>query len=245
MNRAILRDKAAAAVQHFWEVREQQQSRQGEKTGSKDAGFRSAVTGGKQLDGFAALVSDILLEAGLPEHQIHRRRNDVVVPGYFRPSKQWDLLAVVDGKLLATVEFKSQVGPSFGNNFNNRTEEAIGSATDLWVAYREGAFADSVKPWLGYFMLLEDCDDSRAPVRASEPHFPVFDEFRYASYQQRYELFCRRLVRERLYDAGCLLISPRQGGLTGEYAEPSEDIGLVAFAASLFSHATAYVTLNE
>jgi hypothetical protein len=35
------------------------------------------------------------------------------------------------GSLVATVEVKSQVG-SFGNNFNNRVEEAIGSATDFW-----------------------------------------------------------------------------------------------------------------
>ena len=55
---------------------------------------------------------------------------------------------VVDGTLLAAFEFKSQVGPSFGNNFNNRTEEALGSATDLWTAFREGAFQTSQRPWL-------------------------------------------------------------------------------------------------
>ncbi len=38
---------------------------------------------------------------------------------------------VSEGKLLAGIEFKSQVG-SFGNNYNNRTEEAIGSAADIW-----------------------------------------------------------------------------------------------------------------
>jgi hypothetical protein len=53
---------------------------------------------------------------------------------------------VADGRLLAGVEFKSQVG-SFGNNYNNRTEEAIGSATDIWAAYREGAFKPSVHGW--------------------------------------------------------------------------------------------------
>ncbi len=39
--------------------------------------------------------------------------------------KKWDLL-VVEGCLIAAIEFKSQVG-SFGNNYNNRTEEALGS----------------------------------------------------------------------------------------------------------------------
>ena len=43
---------------------------------------------------------------------------------YFRPNKKWDFIVVVEGQLVAAREAKSQVGPSFGNNFNNRTEEA-------------------------------------------------------------------------------------------------------------------------
>jgi len=35
------------------------------------------------------------------------------------------------------IELKSRVG-SFGNNVNNRTEEAIGNAADIWRAYEEG-----------------------------------------------------------------------------------------------------------
>jgi hypothetical protein len=100
---------------------------------------------------------------------------------------------------MASIEFKSQIG-SFGNNYNNRTEEALGSATDLWTAYREGAFKESPRPWLGYFMLLEEAPGSITPVGVAEPHFPVFQEFRNASYSRRYELFCQKLVRERLYD---------------------------------------------
>jgi hypothetical protein len=41
------------------------------------------------------------------------------LPGYFRPTKEWDLLVILDGNLLASIEFKSQIGPSFGNNYNN------------------------------------------------------------------------------------------------------------------------------
>ena len=79
--------------------------------------------------------------------------------------------------ILAGIEFKSQVG-SFGNNYNNRTEEAIGSATDIWAAYREGAFKPSARPWLGYMMLLEEAPGSMRPVKAQEPHFKVFPEFK-------------------------------------------------------------------
>src|SRR6266567_4734967 len=97
----------------------------------------------------------------------------------------------------AGIEFKSQVG-SFGNNYNNRTEEAIGSAADLWAAYREGAFKPSARPWLGYLMMLEDCPASTSPVRCREPFFRVFPEFAGSSYKQRYEIFLTKLVRERL-----------------------------------------------
>ena len=73
----------------------------------------------------------------------------------FRPTKEWDLLGGKGtGQLILALEAKSQVGPSFGNNFNNRTEEAMGSALCLWTAYREGAFNKTVRPWLGYMFLL-------------------------------------------------------------------------------------------
>ena len=57
------------------------------------------------------------------------------------------MLVIDRDQLIAALEFKSQVGPSFGNNFNNRTEEAIGTAHDLWTAYREGALGnDAARP---------------------------------------------------------------------------------------------------
>ena len=101
------------------------------------------------------LVSDILCEAGLNKIDV-KTRTALELPGYYRSEKKWDLIVVSDGQLVTAMEFKSQVGPSFGNNFNNRSEEAIGSATDIWVAYREGRFGKTPTPFLGYFFLLED-----------------------------------------------------------------------------------------
>jgi hypothetical protein len=69
------------------------------------------------------LISDILCEAGMLRQHI-RTRVALELPGYFRPEKKWDLVIVADGQLIAAMELKSQAGPSFGNNFNNRTEEA-------------------------------------------------------------------------------------------------------------------------
>lgn len=196
------------------------------------------MTGGAQMDGLVRLVSQLLVESGIPGSAIFRKRR-VELPGFFRPTKEWDLLVVANGSLLTSIEFKSQVGPSFGNNYNNRAEEALGSATDLWTAYREGAFRSSPRPWLGYVMLLEEAPRSASPVTVAEPHFPVFAEFRDASYAKRYELFCLKLVRERLYDSACFLLSDKVGGLRGRYREPLAELSFVNFVASLIGHAAA------
>jgi hypothetical protein len=234
-----LKQRVGKAVKHFWKVRDKQAASQGKGTGLRDAGLRTAVTGGKHLDGFVSLCRELTVEAGLPEANIfHRSRLEL--PGYYRAEKSWDLLVVVDGQLLAIVEFKAQVGPSFGNNFNNRTEEALGNATDLWAAYREGAFKPSQRPWLGYLFLLEECDRSLAPVRVSEPHFKVFDEFREASYADRYEILLTKLLRERLYDGACLLLSTAKGGKKGQYREPADELSFAKFSGSLLARAMAF-----
>jgi hypothetical protein len=150
------------------------------------------------------------------------------------------LLVVWEGQLLAGIEFKSQVGPSFGNNYNNRTEESLGNAVDLRAAYREGAFRPSQRPWLGYLMLLEEAPQSLRPVGVQEPHFDVFEEFRDASYATRYEILLTKLLRERLYDGTCLLLSNRNDGLQGRFREPSAELGFHTFASSLLATAMAF-----
>ena len=44
--------------------------------------------------------------------------------------------------MVAVIEVKAQVGPSFGNNFNNRAEEALGNTDEFWTAYHESAFGE-------------------------------------------------------------------------------------------------------
>lgn len=226
-----------AAIRLFWATRGRQASKQGSTT-NKDRGARSAVTGGRQMDGFVDLVRGLLAEAGVPESAMFARAK-LELPGWFRAEKKWDLLVIHEDQLLASVEFKSQIGPSFGNNFNNRSEEAIGSATDIWAAYREGAFKPSSRPWLGYLMLLEDCPASRTPVDVKQPHFPVFREFENASYADRYELLIRKLLRDRLYDGACLLLSESAGGRRGEYSEPDSELTFSRFVAPLVAHCAA------
>lgn len=220
------------AVHWFWTTRDHQLSSQRDR-GAVDAGQRSAVTGGKQMDGFARTIAQRLVDMGVPPQAIFFDKQ-LELPGFYRSTKQWDLIVITGGVLRAAIELKSHVGPSFSNNFNNRTEEALGTATDIWTAYREGAFQTEPAPWLGYLLLLEDCPQSRAPVRVAEPHFKVFPEFINASYATRYELFCRKLVRERQYNAACFLLADRtKWDEDKNYTAPAEDLGSIRFFDSL------------
>ena len=226
------------AVERYWQTRSAQRRKQ-EQSGRGDQGSRSAVTGGAQMDGFIDLFTELIGEAGIPESCFFRKKA-VELPGFFRPTKEWDILVVKEQTLIAAIEAKSQVGPSFGNNFNNRTEEAIGSALDLWTAFRERAYLDSPQPFLGYFFMLEDCDASNRPVSVQEPHFKVFPEFVGASYMRRYELFCRKLVLERHYTAAAFLTSSGATGIRGEFGTPAADLSVERFATTLSAHISGY-----
>jgi hypothetical protein len=232
-----LPEQASKAVAHYWQTRATQRKKQ-EKSGKSDQGLRSAVTGGAHMDGFVTLFADLIMQGGIPERFIFRKKT-IELPGFFRPTKEWDLVIVRNGVLIAAIETKSQVGPSFGNNFNNRTEEAMGSALDLWTAYREKAYLDSPQPFLGYFFMLEDCEAANRPVSVQEPHFKVFPEFVGASYMRRYELFCRKLVLERHYTSSAYITSTATEGIRGVYNMPASDLSIERFAKSLVAHVAA------
>ncbi|OYU34368.1 PaeR7I family type II restriction endonuclease [Novosphingobium sp. PASSN1] len=230
--------KAREAAMAFWGNRERARQAQIE-AGKADQGERAGVTAGKNMDGFLAMLIDIVQANGPAGAVIHQQRSVLTLPGYYRPTKLWDVLVMHDGQLIAAVELKSQVGPSFGNNFNNRSEEAIGTAHDLWTAYREGAFGDQPRPFVGWLMMVEDAPESRRPVTDRSPHFPVFPEFQGASYLKRYDILCQRLAKEQLYSAAALLASPRTASATGEFCELSELTSLKTFVTSLAGHMAA------
>src|SRR5580704_6681301 len=170
------------AVQSYWDARAKNKEKQ-VQSGKIDAGTRGEVTGGTQMGALEVLVADILCDAGLKRLDV-RTRTALELPGYFRATKKWDLVVVSEGQLVLAMEFKSQAGKSIGNNVNNRSEEAVGSAKDIWTAYREGRFGTSPTPFLGYFFLLEDRDNVKRAVGNKEPYFPVDPEFRGALHQK-------------------------------------------------------------
>jgi len=140
------------------------------------------VTSGKHLDPLAQLVEQVLVDAGLPQSAIYKDRG-VELPGYYRPEKKWDVETIHEGTVAVAVEFKSILG-SYGNNMNNRVEEALGNATDLLEAAEKGLLG--VKPpWLGYVFLMQDEPASRSTVRVRQTHFPVDPQFSNSSYQDR------------------------------------------------------------
>ncbi len=231
-------EKVREAVKAFWGNREAARQKQVER-GKQDQGERASVTAGKNMDGFLALVKDIVHANGLVHADIHLARRVLTLPGYFRPTKLWDMLVINQGRLIAALEFKSHVGPSFGTNFNNRAEEAIGTAHDLWTAYREGAFGEYTRPFVGWMMMLEQAKGSSSPVRDASTHFKLLPEFAGASYAERYNIMCRKLMQEQLYSTASVIVSPRSASATGEYKELSELTGLKTFVTTLAGHIAA------
>lgn len=104
----IMKDMAmrtAKAVAHYWQTRSAQRRKQ-KDSGKADQGLRSAVTGGAQMDGFIDLFTELTTHIGIPEQCIFRKKA-VELPGFFRPTKEWDLLIVRNRTLIAAIEAKS------------------------------------------------------------------------------------------------------------------------------------------
>ena len=217
------------AVLGYWEGLDLQQAKQGELTGIKDTGNRAAVTGGKQMDAMQEVFAKIWRSDPDIKLEVRTTGNNNL-PAYFRPAKNWDLLVLYRGSLIAAMEFKSQRGPSFGNNFNNRTEEALGLAADSQMAVERGLFGH-LKPWFGFIMLVERAPKSLAPIAVPKNMpFPVDPVFFGASYIERYRIFFERMVVEGNYDAVALITAENADS---HFVEPSVVLSLANLEAAI------------
>lgn len=217
------------AVQFFWETK----ARAEIKGEGADKSGRAGATNGKNLDAFIQIFADLIAELKLEGVVAGIEKRYVTLPGYLRPVKDWDLVLTRHGELLAVIEFKSAPGPSYGNNYNNRTEEAMGSSIDIRTAAERGVFGDQAPFFLGWCILVEDSPRSRRPVRMAAPHFQPGREFLGASYLDRYEIFCRRLEAENFYSAAAVIASPKaEGRAWGAYSDLSEDTSFERFLYS-------------
>ena len=195
--------------------------------GHSDAGLRGQVTSGGHLDPLAYVIRDVLVDAGLNEEDICIKKK-LELPGYFRPEKKWDLLAFHNGELVIAIELKS-IWSSYGNNMNNRAEEAIGSGYDFRLANKYDLMGNSV-PWLGYVFVIKDDPSILTPKSSKRPHFAVDKSFEGASYLERSVLTCRRLVAERVYDRAFYAVCNPE---TLTMDEPAADMTWAKFEAAL------------
>lgn len=187
------------------------------------------------MDGFAAVICDFLISLSVrPEHIFsggHLTKTPSILPSYFRPSKNWDLIVLANSRfhrasgdngnpvLYTAMEFKSQ-DKSIGNNQNNRLEESLGNAFDFWTTYQHSGFeCQQPRPWLGYLFVgkYEPVADDKS-VRIEQPHFLAMPPFRTEgsdglrkfpgpSYAERYKIFMKQSVGARLYDAGAFIVT--------------------------------------
>jgi hypothetical protein len=239
--------RVSEAVKSFWNVR-------------KTVGVRS----GKTLDAFVELLTWVVHNNGLPDAMILTGRQ-AQLPGFFRPTKSWDIVIMNHGTLIAAIELKS-IADSFGKNANNRNEEVLGSGIDIKEAFEEGAFEGITRLFTGYLILVEDCPETIANVQIQMKHFRAMKEFMAnpesrddiyvkdgnglfsaidgVSYMERFDILCRRLMQKNLYTAASVVKSPRSCINDGEYSNISRDTSIKAFLASLASHAETISTIE-
>ena len=231
--------RVAEAVKNFWKVRE-----------------TDGVRSGKTLDAFVKLLTWIVHKNGLPDAVVITGKQ-AQLPGFFRPTKSWDIVIMNQDTLIAAIELKS-IADSFGKNANNRNEEALGSGIDIKEAFEENAIEGLTRLFTGYLILVEDCPETRANVKIQMKYFRAMEEFmanpesrnqRYVkdenglfpsidgvSYMKRFDILCRRLMQKKLYTAASVIKSPRAAIDDGTYSDVSRDTGIKAFLASLASH---------
>lgn len=192
----------------YWTEREDAAAAQAAK-GTPDVGGRAGVTSGGHLDHIAHLLGKECLDAGAPPNEVFYKapKGDpfnregmsigFTLPGHYRPTKQWDLVVWHQDVPIVVVELKSQNGPSFSNNANNRAEEAVGNAVDFQRAKDNGLIPGD--PWTGYvYVIEEDMTSTRNGGGGRMPLSPD-PSFTKWSYTGRVAELSHRLVADGLY----------------------------------------------
>lgn len=215
------------AVLSIWRSRTAARARQ-LAAGRADAGLRSEVTSGGHMNAMTNLIARVFVDAGLAPECIHSGRSRLELPGHFRAEKQWDIVVIHEGRLIAAIELKA-IASSFGNNLNNRAEEALGNAIDLAHSIKGGLVGPHA-PWLGYVFVIRDEAKSNRPVKVKEPHFAIDPTFRERSYVERAQILCSRLVLERLYNKSWFVTANPDRGVV---SEPDPEMTWAKFEAAI------------
>jgi hypothetical protein len=219
-----LQSAFVTSCRSYWTTRDSQAL-----TGGGE-GLAAAVRAGKHFASLEDLVQSVFIDCGYTPKNFVRNRS-ANLPGYYRSTKTWDLI-VRDGDILvAALELKGLGAKSAGNNFNNRTEEALGNATDLWLVNEKHAPFGAIRPWCGFMFLLEDSPVTRRPIGEMPSKWPVDPIFAGSSYLRRGAILSKRMLDERLYDAVCYVTSsadPQQAP-----TEPLPELSWMAFVTAI------------
>ncbi|MGH3416358.1 MAG: PaeR7I family type II restriction endonuclease [Actinocrinis sp.] len=213
------------ALRHWVDVKRQQEEKS--KAGGKaQQGRRSSVTGGAHLDGLNKLVVEQIERAGMTGLTF-RANKKATVPGYYRPSKAWDLAVLKDDLPLLVVEYKSMYG-SEGNNLNNRFDEVFGVAEDVRQAMEHGLLPQSLLR--AYVFVMGMTPKSTASVKIGKVIGKADPEFTDASYLDRAAIMCRRLHETGLYHmTWAVAVQMDPFG----WHEPDPRVGWEQFAAAI------------
>ena len=196
------------AVQTYWRVLEE--------TGG-------LTQSGRHMAGFITLVQHVVNRVDGYRYQINHRGKGIELPGYYRRTKNWDLIVTGHGQIAAVIELKSMSG-AYGKNFNNRLEEALGSGKDLRDAINNGVFGNIDPPFLGWMILVNEDDVSSDMGDEPLPDSQPAHVFQHTSYINRFQILCRRLMEQGLYDAATIIKSQQADGRRSGAWSDVEDI---------------------
>lgn len=201
------RQEMRNAVQTYWRVHR-------ETGGRTESGLHIAR--------FADVTRHVVNRVARFHFNVAHSGKGIELPGYYRRTKRWDVLITHRRKPVAAIEFKS-MSASYGNNFNNRLEEAVGSSADLRQARLHGELGEIDPPFLGWLILVRDEPESSTLTSEPSKLFAarVFDR---TSYIQRFQILCRRMVEQGLYDAATVIKSRKEDGEETGAWEDVEDI---------------------
>ena len=154
----------------------------------RDGKGRETAVKGTALNQMEDIIADTILDVFGGLFTVLRGRK-ACVPGYYRPSKTWDLVVKYGNLIVVVIELKS-LTRSHGNNYNSRIEECLGCFADLEMYYNKNG---GYRPYVGYLLLMDDSENTNKIRKCS---VPVLKKFEDSGYLQRSKAFCKNFTED-------------------------------------------------
>ena len=167
---------------------------------------RETAVKGTSMDKLSDVIESAIRDT-IPNVTILKGRK-ACVPGYYRPSKNWDIVVKRNSTILAIVELKS-LTRAHGNNFNNRVEESLGNVLDVQKYYLS---QKQLSPFIGYLMIMDESESSTKTRRICKEK-GILEKFKDTGYLRRAQLFCSDIVKDELYDTAQVITFSGEKGV--------------------------------